>query len=568
MHSTLAPYNALLFYIFLLFSPLSFSQETSDKELLEKTIIEISDYTELIKQINSEKNNTIGYVDHALSKQLFVTEEAYRNLLWQFIDDLVKPKNKDVRDEHTQFASAHLLEESTVLKKAIEQSYVASTKLENQIILAKKKVFTVNQAVTKDRLSKLKWKLHLVRINQESLYSALVKNAERMAFFNSDPSEDIALSKKLVKKQADMLSGLIGINEDKLLKLEKKLSVIRNESDTGKKLISEIALKNVEIQDYATRLQAMVDLLTDMKIDSSLYKKTVIQSTNSLSSDIFDKRVASHLFTEWWLNIKKWFTKQAPTILSKSITFFGIILLAYLVAALAKKMVRGVFHRTRPDMSELAKKFIVSMTSKLVMLIGILIGLSNMGFQIGPILAGLGIMGFIIGFALQETLSNFASGLMILIYRPFDVGDKIRISGLEGKVRKMNLVSTTIFTSANHHLTIPNNKIWKDTIHNITSQPQVRLDIFFMAPFNAASETVLAAISDEIEENPIVIRDMEKNIRIYELGESEVKYVARFWISSDDIDEARWVISEGVKKRFDVMGISENIIENVRARAI
>jgi len=504
MHSTLSPYNALLFYIFLLFSPLSFSQETSDKELLEKTIIEISDYTELIKQINSEKNNTIGYVDHALSKQLSVTEEAYRNLLWQFIDDLEKPKNKEFRDEHTQFASAPLLEESTVLKKEIEQSDVAATKLENQIILAKKNVFTVNQAVTKDRLSKLKWKLHLRRINQENLYSALVKNSERMAFFNSDPSEDIALSKKLVKKQADTLSGLIGINEDKLLKLEKKLSVIRNESDTGKKLISEIALKNVEIQDYATRLQTMVDLLTDMKIDSSLYKKTVIQSTNSLSSDIFDQRVASHLFTEWWLNIKKWFTKQAPTILSKSITFFGIILLAYLVAALAKKMVRGVFHRTRPDMSELAKKFIVSMTSKLVMLIGILIGLSNMGFQIGPILAGLGIMGFIIGFALQETLSNFASGLMILIYRPFDVGDKIRISGLEGRVRKMNLVSTTIFTSANHHLTIPNNKIWKDTIHNITSQPQVRLDLFFMAPFNAASETVLAAISDEIKENSIL----------------------------------------------------------------
>jgi len=66
----------------------------------------------------------------------------------------------------------------------------------------------------------------------------------------------------------------------------------------------------------------------------------------------------------------------------------------------------------------------------------------------------------------------------------------------------------------------------------------------------------------------IVINDKEKNIRIYELGETEVKYVARFWISSDDIDEARWVISEGVKKRFDAMGISENIIENVRARAV
>ncbi len=99
----------------------------------------------------------------------------------------------------------------------------------------------------------------------------------------------------------------------------------------------------------------------------------------------------------------------------------------------------------------------------------------------------------------------------------------------------MNLVSTTIFTSANHHLTIPNNKIWKDIIHNITSEPEIRLDLFYNAPINA---------------------------------ESEVKYVARFWICSDDIDEAKWVTSEGVKKQFDEKGISNDILENLKARAI
>ena len=88
-------------------------------------------------------------------------------------------------------------------------------------------------------------------------------------------------------------------------------------------------------------------------------------------------------------------------------------------------MLRRIFRRSFPEMSELAKNFIVSMSSKLLILAGILLALSNIGVQIGPILAGLGIMGFIIGFALQDTLSNFASGLMILIYRPYDIGDKI-----------------------------------------------------------------------------------------------------------------------------------------------
>lgn len=87
-------------------------------------------------------------------------------------------------------------------------------------------------------------------------------------------------------------------------------------------------------------------------------------------------------------------------------------------------------------------------------------------------------------------------------------------------------------------------------------------------PFNADSETVLKAISGEVESNPIVLDDKEKNVRIYELGETEVKYIARFWISSDDIDEAKWVISEGVKKRFDEKGISHDIVENLKVRAV
>lgn len=94
------------------------------------------------------------------------------------------------------------------------------------------------------------------------------------------------------------------------------------------------------------------------------------------------------------------------------------------------------------------------------------------------------------------------------------------------------------------------------------------MDLFFTAPFSADSETVLASISEEVENNPIVIKEKEKNIRIYELGETEIKYIARFWISSDDTDEARWVISEGTKGRFDDAGISQNIIENLRVRAI
>ena len=543
-----------------------FAQELDARELTQQKIEEINDYTSLIKQINQEKENAIGYQGRALNKQLSATAEAYRNLLWQFSDDLNQEEAKALRKEFSEFVISHLKAESEVLLKEIQQSNDAATKLEDSIMSAKKRVFTVNQAITKERLADLQWKLYLGRRTQEKLYSALVKNSIKLGQYNENVSLETSRAKELVKKQADTLSGLIGITKDKLLKLEKQISVVRNDSEPGKKLITDIALKNLEIKDYADRLQSMVNLLTEMEVDSSLYKKTVIQAQNTLTKEIFDKKVASHLFTEWWLKTKRWFSKQAPTIFSKTITFLSIIFLAWIVAAVVRRIIRGAFKRTRPNMSELAKNFIVSMSSKIIILIGLLIALSNLGIQIAPILAGLGIMGFIIGFAFQETLSNFASGLMILIYRPYDVGDKIRISGLEGKVSRMNLVSTTVFTSANHHLTIPNNKIWQDIIHNITSQTHVRMDLFFTAPFNAASDTVLEAITEEVDENAIVISDKEKNIRIFELEDSEVKYIARFWINSKDIDEAKWVISEGVKKRFDAKGISKEIIEGLKVR--
>ena len=205
------------------------------------------------------------------------------------------------------------------------------------------------------------------------------------------------------------------------------------------------------------------------------------------------------------------------------------------------------------------------MSSKLLILAGLLLALSNLGVQIGPVLAGLGIMGFVVGFALQDTLSNFASGMMILIYRPYDVGDKIKSAGVKGKVSQMNLVSTTIYTSENHQLTVPNKKIWGDIIHNVTSQPLQRLDLFFKVPFSADSEAVRLAIADVVDNCPTVVDDKARSVRIHELGETDVKYLARFWVATDDLNETQWAISEGVKKRFDEEGISLTIVESAKS---
>lgn len=88
------------------------------------------------------------------------------------------------------------------------------------------------------------------------------------------------------------------------------------------------------------------------------------------------------------------------------------------------------------------------------------VGLSQIGLNLAPVLISFGIAGVIIGFALQDTLSNFAAGMMLLIYRPFDVGDFVHAGGVDGKVSHMSLVNTTIRTFDNQIIIVPNSKIW------------------------------------------------------------------------------------------------------------
>jgi small conductance mechanosensitive channel len=103
--------------------------------------------------------------------------------------------------------------------------------------------------------------------------------------------------------------------------------------------------------------------------------------------------------------------------------------------------------------------------------------LSQLGVAIGPLLAGLGVASFIVGFALQDTLSNFAAGMLILAYRPFDVGDEIAAGGVSGHVEQMTLVTTTILTNDHQRLIVPNSKICGEVITNLTAENMRRIDL-------------------------------------------------------------------------------------------
>jgi small conductance mechanosensitive channel len=207
-------------------------------------------------------------------------------------------------------------------------------------------------------------------------------------------------------------------------------------------------------------------------------------------------------------------------------------------------------------MSTLLHDILISGSSATVMLLGILIALSQVGVSLGPALAGLGVAGFIVGFALQDTLGNFAAGGMILIYRPYDVDDLIEVAGVSGLVKKMTLVSTTIATFDNQILVIPNSKIWGDVIRNVTAQKLRRVDLQFGIAYGDDIEHAERVLRDVVESHELVLRSPEVMIKLHTLGDSSMNFIVRPWVRTADYWSVYWDITREVKLRFDKEGIS------------
>jgi len=204
----------------------------------------------------------------------------------------------------------------------------------------------------------------------------------------------------------------------------------------------------------------------------------------------------------------------------------------------------------------LLREMIVAAAKNLVMVFGILIALSQVGISLGPLLAGLGIAGFIIGFALQDTLSNFASGMLILTYRPFDVGDFVTAGGVTGKVSHMSLVNTTFKTIDNQVLVVPNNMIWSGVVTNVTAQKLRRVDLVFGVAYSDDVEKVEKILAEIVASHELVLDNPEPMIKLHELADSSVNFVVRPWVKTDDYWDVYWDLLRTVKMRFDAEGIT------------
>jgi len=190
-----------------------------------------------------------------------------------------------------------------------------------------------------------------------------------------------------------------------------------------------------------------------------------------------------------------------------------------------------------------------------VMAIGLIMALAALEFSIGPLLAVVGAAGFVIAFALQDSLSNFASGLMILFFHPFDEGDVVDAGGVSGKVQSMNLVSTTIQTFDNKRMVVPNNKIWNDVITNATAVNERRIDMEFGIGYDDDIDKAQYILVDIISSHPKVLKEPEATVRMNTLADSSINFIVRPWALTADYWDVYWDVTRAVKQRFDEANI-------------
>jgi small conductance mechanosensitive channel len=386
----------------------------------------------------------------------------------------------------------------------------------------------------------------------DAIYRALITYTKIAKRFGIDTEQELEYLRDELGNSATNRSIFLETAISDVKTLRSAVSTLPTDTD----LAAWLSAVQTRINMTAKALQNATSLMNSIGMDTRQYRQQVLTVTGEITTDILDIGIVKNILSEWSDALWQMTAKEGPRLILTLLLVALIIFAFFHLAKLVQKGVERGLNSAGNQMSYLLRRMIVSSVRNLVMILGILVAISQLGISLAPLLAGLGIAGFIVGFALQDSLSNFASGVMILIYRPFDVGDFVDAAGVRGRVNHMSLVNTTFMTLDNQTLVVPNNMIWQSVITNITAQRTRRVDLTFGISYSDDIEKAEAVLLDILDKHDAVLDNPEPVVKVHELGESAVKFVVRPWVKTADYWETYWALTKEVKLRFDKEGIS------------
>jgi small conductance mechanosensitive channel len=384
----------------------------------------------------------------------------------------------------------------------------------------------------------------------ERLYQAQVRHLDLSHRFGIEANDQRRGLEERLTERAANLSILLELAQENVASLSLQAEAIPDDTEVTAKL--KVGEGRVRI--IAGTLQSTVAMMAELDLEAKEYEQQLIAATGKLTT--VDTEVLGGLFAQWAQSARDSMALNGPRLMLQVGLALVIVLMSILVARLTARIVGRALESSQIQLSQLLKRMVSATLRNLIIAIGVLIALSQLGVSFGPLLAGLGIAGFILGFALQDSLANFASGMLILLYRPFDVGDLVEVSGASGRVSKMSLVNTTILTLDHQTLIVPNNKIWGDVIKNTTAQETRRVDLVIGISYEDEIPKAEEILKSILRDHPKVLADPEAVVSVSELADSSVNFVVRPWVKTDDYLSTKWDITREVKLRFDAEGIS------------
>ncbi|MEZ5814526.1 MAG: mechanosensitive ion channel [Alphaproteobacteria bacterium] len=243
------------------------------------------------------------------------------------------------------------------------------------------------------------------------------------------------------------------------------------------------------------------------------------------------------------------------------ITYWGIRLLtaaAIMIAGWVIGKWTGQRVKNIKKLDDTLKTFLGGLTKYAILAIAFVAVLGQLGVQTASLLAVLGAAGLAIGLALQGTLSNVAAGVMLLILRPFNVGDYIETGNIKGTVKALSLFGTEFATVDNVHIFAPNSQIWNAEIFNFSRNKQRRIDLVNGISYGDDIDKALKTIEKTVSKDKRLISTKGKEPLYFvgALGDSSVNITARFWVDNSDYWAVKWDLTKAVKEALDKDGIT------------
>ncbi len=246
----------------------------------------------------------------------------------------------------------------------------------------------------------------------------------------------------------------------------------------------------------------------------------------------------------------------------------AIIIIGFMAAGWARRALERALSRSgRVDVTLV--RFFGSLLRYAIIAFVIIAALQQFGVQATSLVAVFGAAGLAIGLALQGTLSNVAAGVMLLMFRPFKIGDFISAGGQTGTVKEIGLFTTEMATGDNVKIIVPNGHIWGSAIQNFSANSTRRVDLMMGIDYGDNIDTAMATINRVIGEEPRALKDPESVVAVAELADSSVNIVVRVWVNAADYWGVRWDITKKLKEQLEADGISipypQQVVHHVNA---